>query len=70
MLTCNYCHKLIHEGDKRYFSRQAGMRGYYHWECFVLACKQANRIGAHEIETITVSAGFYDNYSGYDIEDN
>ncbi|MBM3328442.1 MAG: hypothetical protein FJY67_03080 [Calditrichaeota bacterium] len=65
MTTCIYCHKEIRQGEKRYFSRQAGMKGLYHWDCFIQACRQANKVGAQEIETITVSAGLYDNYNEY-----
>jgi len=69
-MICNFCRRDIREDQRRYFSRQAGMKGYYHWECFVEACRQANRIGAQEIETIAVSTGVYDNYNSYDtIED-
>ncbi len=68
MLTvCVHCKKEIRNGERRYFSRQAGMKGLYHWECFVLACRQANKAGAQEIETIAVSSGMYDNRNSYDV---
>ena len=62
-MICVFCRREIREGDRRYYSRQAGMKGHYHWECFVDACRQANRSGAKEIESIAVSTGVYDNYS-------
>lgn len=70
MVTCIHCKKEIHQGEKRYFSRQAGMKGIYHWECFISACRQANKVGAQEIETIAVSAGVYDNFNSYDVVDD
>ena len=42
------------------------MKGYYHWECFVEACRQANRAGAHEIESITISNNVYEAFHSYD----
>ena len=68
-MQCVFCKKEIHEGERRYFSRQAGMKGLYHWDCFISACRQANKVGAQEIETIAVSAGLYDNFNSYDVVD-
>jgi len=68
-MQCVFCKKEIREGERRYFSRQAGMKGLYHWECFISACRQANKVGAQEIETIAVSAGLYDNFNSYDVVD-
>jgi len=68
-MQCVYCKKDIREGERRYFSRQAGMKGLYHWDCFINACRQANKVGAQEIETIAVSAGLYDNFNSYDVVD-
>ena len=65
-MLCIFCRREIREGERRYYSRQAGMKGYYHWDCFVEACRHANRIGAKEIESIAVSTGVYDNYSSYE----
>lgn len=50
--TCCYCQREIFEDQRRYFSRQAGMRGWYHWECFVEACKEANKAGMRQIGAI------------------
>ena len=66
IMICMYCRRDIGEGERRYYSRQAGMRGHYHWECFVDACRQANKVGQKEIESIAVSTGVYDNYSSFD----
>ena len=68
-MQCVFCRKEIRQGERRYFSRQAGMKGLYHWECFISACRQANKVGAQEIETIAVSAGLYDNFNSYDVVD-
>lgn len=67
---CIYCGKEIRPGQRRYLSRQAGMKGYYHWDCFVDACHQANRIGSQVIETIAVSTGVYENSSNSDGSDD
>lgn len=67
---CVHCKKEIHSGERRYFSRQAGMKGLYHWECFISACRQANKVGAQELETIAVSAGVYDNFNSFDSSDD
>ncbi len=69
-LVCKFCRRDILEGQRRYFSRQAGMKGHYHWQCFVEACRQANRVGAQEIESIVVSAGIYDNFHTSDRADD
>src|SRR3989344_2417119 len=48
---CVFCRREIRQGERRYFSRQAGMKGLYHWPCFVEACRLANQQGAKNIET-------------------
>ena len=63
-MNCMLCRKQILEKEKKYYSRQAGMRGHYHWKCFIDACRRANRAGAKEIESIAVSTGVYDQYTG------
>jgi len=65
-MLCVCCHKEIREGESSYRSRQAGMKGFYHWGCFVEACRQANKVGAQEIEQITVSDTIFDNVSTLD----
>ncbi len=65
-MTCRYCRHEIGEAERRFYSRQAGMKGYYHWKCFVEACRQANRAGAQEIETISVNEDAFTQYSSYD----
>jgi len=69
LMNCVHCKKEIRQGERRYLSRQAGMKGMYHWDCFVNACRQANKVGAQEIETIAVSAGVYDNFNSFDVVD-
>jgi hypothetical protein len=61
------CKKEIQKGERKYFSRQAGMKGLYHWDCFISACRKANKIGSQEIESIAVSVGVYDNFNSYDV---
>lgn len=68
-MICVHCKKEVRPGERRYFSRQAGMKGLYHWDCFVAACRQANKLGAQEIETVAVSAGVYDNFNSFDVVD-
>lgn len=53
-ITCKHCSKEIQPGENKYFSRQAGMKGHYHWECFITSCRQANQSGAQKIESISV----------------
>ena len=65
-MVCVYCRQKIDEKARKYYSRQAGMRGNYHWLCFVEGCRQANRAGAKEIESIAVSTGVYEGYSNFD----
>lgn len=65
-MVCVFCRKEIEEMERKYYSRQAGMRGNYHWSCFVEACRNANRVGANEIESIAVSTGVYDSFSNID----
>lgn len=69
LMNCVHCKKEIRQGERRYLSRQAGMKGMYHWDCFVNACRQANKVGSQEIETIAVSAGVYDNFNSFDSAD-
>jgi len=69
-IICTYCHHEVEPGQKRFYSQQAGMRGYYHWGCFVSACRQANKVGANEIETVSVGADNFDGFGlGYEIVD-
>jgi len=39
---CRHCQQEILDGQRRYYSRQVGMKGHYHWDCFVQACKEKN----------------------------
>lgn len=65
-MVCMYCRREIRDEDRKFYSRQAGMKGHYHWECFLDACRQANRVGAKEIESIAVSTGVYDSFSSHE----
>ncbi|HHE46968.1 MAG TPA: hypothetical protein ENL08_04615 [Bacteroidetes bacterium] len=64
-MVCIYCRREIKDDERHYYSRQAGMKGLYHWECFVEACRLANKAGAHEIENVSVADGVADYYSAY-----
>ena len=66
-MLCAYCRQEIREGERRYHSHQAGMKGIYHWECFVTACRRANKVGAQEIEATAVSNKVYESYQDYDL---
>ena len=66
-MYCVYCRREIEEGDRRFYSRQAGMKGLYHWDCFVEACRQANRTGGYEIESVTtISETMFETQHSYD----
>lgn len=39
LMTCRYCRGEFTPPEKPYVSKQAGMEGEYHWNCFVAACK-------------------------------
>lgn len=66
---CLHCGEAFKPGEKRHHSHQAGMRGFYHWKCYIEACRQANRIGAQEIEIVTASLGTGEETSGEGIEE-
>lgn len=65
-MYCVFCRREIEEEDRRFYSRQAGMKGLYHWNCFVEACRQANSAGAHEIESVTISETIFETQPSYD----
>lgn len=62
-MLCIYCRREIQDGERRYYSRQAGMKGLYHWDCFVEACRHVNREGANELESLTVKENTLGSYS-------
>ncbi|MDP8237918.1 MAG: hypothetical protein P9X24_02400 [Candidatus Hatepunaea meridiana] len=66
-MVCIYCRREIREDERQFYSRQAGMKGLYHWECFVEACRHANREGANFIETITVAENQFQPYPAYNL---
>ena len=47
-MICIYCNKEIKEDERKYYSKQAGMQGLYHWNCFIIAAKEFKR---HEFDT-------------------
>ncbi len=62
-MLCIYCRREIREKERRYYSRQAGMKGLYHWDCFVEACHHANREGSYELESLSVNDHLLGSYS-------
>ena len=38
-MVCEYCKGELIPPEKPYISKQAGMEGEYHWNCFVKACR-------------------------------
>lgn len=67
-IMCTHCRKEIESGQRRHQSKQAGMKGFYHWDCFISACRQANKAGAQEIESIAVGDSGFDTFGlGYEI---
>ena len=59
-MICKACGKEI-TNENAYQSKQVGMEGHYHWKCFVARCKKSNKIGAQQIEGVSVSSGLYGN---------
>jgi hypothetical protein len=66
-VSCVLCRREIRDGQKKYYSRQAGMKGLYHWDCFVDACRQANKVGAQEIESMTINEQIFDPVNPVDL---
>ena len=64
---CIHCHAEILQGEHRYFSKQAGMTGLYHWECFVSACRQVNSHGGQLIEEALIDSVLYQNPNTYEV---
>lgn len=70
-MSCTYCRKEI---DRKiecyYYSRQAGMKGPYHWKCFVEACHESNKIGANDIEIALSFSSTYEHSSVFELSEN
>jgi copper chaperone CopZ len=49
-MHCCYCQKEIKKKDTKYESKQKGIEGPYHWNCFVKVTKEANRLGNQKLE--------------------
>lgn len=62
---CSHCCQEFRQGEKPYRSRQAGMRGWYHWSCFISACRQANEIGQKHLITILEEGRTYGEEEGH-----
>jgi hypothetical protein len=63
--NCCFCKKQFTEGERHHFSRQAGMQGLYHWDCFILACREVNRRGAGVVESALATTGLTDDMNQY-----
>ncbi len=61
--TCKFCLEDIAPEENSYYSQQAGMKGDYHWSCFVLACRKVNRIGAQQIGSNSINDDLAEDYS-------
>ncbi len=44
-MNCKYCKGKFTPPEKPYVSKQAGMEGEYHWNCFVEASKNRMPVG-------------------------
>ena len=55
--TCTYCQLLIETNG--YYSRQVGMKGHYHWNCFIKASKQKTEIGTKKIPIVIPEGNQY-----------
>ena len=49
-MICLHCSQEFRQGEKPYRSRQAGMKGLYHWKCFVAACHEVNEQGENTLK--------------------
>ncbi len=49
MLICKKCGKEIKPKDRKFYSRQRGMTGWYHWNCYRVQVHDANEFGEREI---------------------
>ena len=56
-MICQKCQKQIILGQSRHHSRQSGMKGNYHWGCFVIAVREANKRGEQEARTSLAVTG-------------
>ena len=56
-MICQHCNKQIILGQRRHHSRQPGMKGNYHWGCFVIAVREANKRGEQEVKTSIAVSG-------------
>jgi hypothetical protein len=63
-MICIYCQGEFEPSDKPYISKQAGMEGEYHWDCFVEACRNRMPVGVGAINI--PSTGGDDDESKYD----
>ena len=67
-LVCVYCRREILPEDRHHHSQQAGMKGHYHWNCFILAVRNANRLGGYEIESASFSDDLFEAFSSSHVD--
>jgi hypothetical protein len=60
-MKCSYCKKDIADNETPYESKQIGLEGVYHWQCFTKIVKEVNRQGQHMMEGSLMAAGIYRN---------
>ena len=48
-LVCRGCGLLIEGGQKKFYSRQAGMQGWYHWSCYKVQVRNSNERGKKKL---------------------
>ena len=49
-MKCIHCKQEIYNGERKFFSHQAGMKGLYHWECFIAVCHEVNERGENTLK--------------------
>ena len=48
-LVCKGCTLPIEKNQKKFYSRQAGMQGWYHWDCYKVKVRDVNERGKKEL---------------------
>lgn len=48
-MICIRCGREIEPKDRRHYSHQRGMVGWYHWDCYTVQVHIVNERGAREI---------------------
>lgn len=56
-VVCVNCGNPILPGERRHISRQPGLRGEYHWSCYVDRCKPVIERGARTLAASIADLG-------------